>query len=77
MRSRKSQENKITSSGSNEKNIQNKHENQEGTLQIVYKRFVTRKKERIMEKINYYIVILKEFIMKGKQTRKIESGLVE
>ena len=30
-----------------------------------------------MEKISYYVTILKEFIKKEKQTRKTESELVE
>ena len=67
----------MTSSGSNEKNIQNKHENQDGILQIVYKQFVTEKEERVMEKISYYVTILEEFIGKEKQTGKVGSGLVE
>ena len=30
-----------------------------------------------MKKISYYVTILKEFIQKEKQMRKIESGLVK
>ena len=30
-----------------------------------------------MKKISYYIIILKEFIKKEKQTRKIENKLIK
>ena len=66
MKSKKSRENETTSSELNEKDIQNKYENQDEILQIVYKRFVTKKEEKIMKKINYYVIILKEFIKKKK-----------
>ena len=77
MKLKKLQDNEITSSGSNEKSIQNKRKNQEEILQIVNKRFVTEKEERVIKKISYYITILKEFIKKEKQTRKVENKLVK
>ena len=75
MKSKKLRENEITSSGLNEKNILNKHENQEGILQIVNKRFVIEKEERIIEKISYYVTILKKFIEKKKNIEKVENEL--
>ena len=30
-----------------------------------------------MKKINYYVTILKEFIKKEKQTKKVENELIE
>ena len=77
MRSKKLRENETISLESNERDILNKHGNQEGILQIVYKRFVTGKEERVMKKISYYVTILKEFIGKEKQTGKAGSELVE
>ena len=38
---------------------------------------MTEKEERMIEKISYYITILKEFIKKEKQTGKTESELVK
>ena len=66
MRSKKLQENETIDLESNKKNISNKYKNQEEILQIIYKRFVTKKEERIIKKINYYVTILKEFIEKEK-----------
>ena len=43
----------------------------------MYKQFVSRKEERIIERINYYVTILKEFIEKEKQIKKTENGLVK
>ena len=43
----------------------------------MYKRFVTGKEEKVIEKIDYYVTILKEFIRKEKQTRKVVNGLVK
>ena len=43
----------------------------------MYKRFITKKEEKVMKKFSYYVTILKEFIKKEKQTRKIENELVE
>ena len=77
MKSKRLRKNEITSLELNKKNIQNKHKNQEEILQIVYKRFVIKKKERIIKKISYYVTILKEFIKKKKQTRKVENEFVK
>ena len=77
MRSKKLRKNEITSLESNKKNIQNKHRNQEGILQIINKRFVTEKKEKVIKKISYYVTILKEFIEKEKQTEKTRSELIK
>ena len=74
---KKSRENETTSSGLNKKSIQNKPENQRGILQIVNKYFVTKKEEKIIEKISYYVTILKKFIQKEKQIRKTESELMK
>ena len=41
------------------------------------KRFVTKKEEKMIEKISYYITILKEFIKKEKYIEKTKNGLVE
>ena len=38
---------------------------------------MTKEEEKIIKKISYYVIILKEFIRKKKQTRKIENGLVK
>ena len=62
MRLKKLRRNEITSSESNRKDIQNKHENQERTLQIVYKQFISEKEKKVIKKISYYVTILKEFI---------------
>ena len=43
----------------------------------MYKRFVTKKEERVIKKISYYVIILKKFIKKEKQTRKVENEFVE
>ena len=43
----------------------------------MYKWFVTKKEEKVIEKISYYIIILKEFIKKEKKIGKVENELVE
>ena len=67
----------MTTSESNKKITKKKHENQEKTLRIVQRYFVTRKEKEIMKEISQWIVTLKNYVKKERPSRKNESKLVE
>ena len=49
MKSKKLRKNETINSGLNERDISNKHKNQEEVLQIMYKWFIIKKEKRIIK----------------------------
>ena len=70
-------ENKTNNLESNREVTKKKLENQEGTLRIVQKYFVTKKEKEIMKEISYWIVMLEDYVQKERPSGKNGSKLVE